>query len=175
MFIRTPDGLELVGVAVFGIPAQPKVLTNVFPLLRPYVQSLELSRFVLEGQRLRTAGRSAPVQRAPGNSESWFLAECFRFLADDGVAGVLSFADPVPRVVAGRTLFVGHVGTIYQSSNAVLIGRATPRYLIVLPDGTSLSIGVRTGSWACSAVMWSRILAGRWPARRCSLVGVRFL
>ncbi len=41
--------------------------------------------------------------------------------------------------MSGRTLFVGHVGTIYQSSNAVLTGRSTPRYLTVLPDGTSLS------------------------------------
>jgi hypothetical protein len=31
MFIHTPDGPDLVGVAVFGISAQPRVLTNVFP------------------------------------------------------------------------------------------------------------------------------------------------
>jgi len=78
-------------------------------------------------------------RRAPANSESWFLRECFRFLATDGIARVVSFADPVPRIVSGRTLFVGHVGTIYQSSNAVLTGRSTPRYLTVLPNGTSLS------------------------------------
>src|SRR6266704_432036 len=66
-------------------------------------------------------------RRAPANSESWFLRECFRFLATDGIARVVSFADPVPRIVSGRTLFVGHVGTIYQSSNAVLTGRSTPR------------------------------------------------
>lgn len=139
MFIRTPDGPDLVGVAVFAVPAQAKVLTNVFPGLRPYVESLELARFVLEGQQLSAAGPAAPAGRAPGNSESWFLRECFRYLAADGIAGVVSFADPVPRIVDGRTLFVGHVGTIYQSSNAVLAGRSTPRYLIVLPDGTSLS------------------------------------
>lgn len=139
MFIRTPDGLDLVGVAVFAIPAQAKVLTNVFPDLRPYAESLELARFVLEGQRLCAAGPDAAAGRAPGNSESWFLRECYRFLADLGIAGVVSFADPVPRIVGGKTLFVGHVGTIYQSSNAVLTGRSTPRYVIVLPDGTSLS------------------------------------
>jgi hypothetical protein len=139
MFIDTPDGLDLVGVAVFAVPAQARVLTNVFPELRPYVESLELARFVLEGQRLSVAGSSGPAGRAPANSESWFLSECHRFLAADGIAGVVSFADPAPRVIAGRTLFVGHVGTIYQSSNAVLTGRSTPRYLTVLPDGTSLS------------------------------------
>jgi hypothetical protein len=137
MFIRTPDGPDLVGVAVFAVPAQAKVLTNVFPELRPYVESLELARFVLEGQRLHPAG-PAPAERAPGNSESWSLRECNRYLAADGV---VSYADPVPRIVAGTTLFVGQVGTIYQSSKAVLTGRSTPRYLIVLPDGTSLSTG----------------------------------
>jgi hypothetical protein len=143
MFIHTPDGLDLVGVAVFAIPAQARVLTNVFPDLRPYAESLELARFVLEGPRLSTsaasAGASVSAGRAPANSESWFLRECFRFLAADGIAGMVSFADPVPRIVAGRTLFVGHVGTIYQSSNAVLTGRSTRRYVTVLPDGTSLS------------------------------------
>jgi hypothetical protein len=52
---------------------------------------------------------------------------------------VVSFADPVPRVIGGRILFPGHVGTIYQASNAVLTGRSTPRYVTVLPDGASLS------------------------------------
>jgi hypothetical protein len=42
-------------------------------------------------------------------------------------------------VVGGRILFPGHVGTIYQASNAVLTGRSTPRYVTVLPNGTSLS------------------------------------
>lgn len=36
-------------------------------------------------------------------------------------------------------MFPGHVGTIYQASNAVLTGRSTPRYVTVLPDGTSVS------------------------------------
>jgi hypothetical protein len=71
MFIHTPDGPDLVGVAVFGIPAQPRVLTNVFPDLLPYIESLELARFVLEGQPLRpTSRRQASAGRAPGNSES---------------------------------------------------------------------------------------------------------
>jgi hypothetical protein len=140
MFIHTPDGPDLVGVAVFAIPPQSRVLTNVFPDLVPYTQSLELARFVLEGQPLRSTGQSpAPGGRAPGNSESWFLRECLRYLASDGVSGVVSFADPVPRIVAGNTLFPGHVGTIYQASNAVLTGRSTARYVTILPDGTSLS------------------------------------
>jgi hypothetical protein len=140
MFFHTDDGPELVGVAVFAIPAQSRVLTNVFPELTPYTESLELARFVLEGQPLSaTAERPVPRQRAPGNSETWFLRECLRYLAHAGVAGVVSFADPVPRTLAGRTLFAGHIGTIYQASNAVLTGRSTPRYVTILPDGTSIS------------------------------------
>lgn len=70
MFIHTEDGPDLVGVAVFAIPAQAKALTNVFPELRPYVESLELARFVLEGEPLPPAGDGpAPAQRAPGNAE----------------------------------------------------------------------------------------------------------
>jgi hypothetical protein len=140
MFIRTADGPDLVGVAVFAIPAQARVLTNVFPDLVPYKESLELARFVLEGQPWQpTDTQPPPRQRAPGNSETWFLGECLRYLAGDGVAGVVSFADPVPRILHGRTLFPGHIGTIYQASNAVLTGRSAARYLTVLPDGTSLS------------------------------------
>ena len=132
LFINDVNGPDLVGVAVFGIPAQAAVLTNVFPDLAPYTEALELSRFVLEG----TDGGAA---RAPGNSESWFLARCFEHLAAGGVRGIVSFADPVPRKVAGVLLFPGHVGTIYQASNAIYTGRGTPRTLTVLPDGTSLS------------------------------------
>jgi hypothetical protein len=106
----------------------------------PYTESLELARFVLEGQPWQpTAAPATPVQRAPGNSETWFLGECLRYLAHDGIAGVVSFADPVPRVLDGRILFPGHIGTIYQASNAVLTGRSAARYVTVLPDGTSLS------------------------------------
>ena len=138
MFIDTPHGPDLIGVAVFAVPAQARVLTNVFPDLAPYTQSLELGRFVLEGQPQHRRSVAA-AGRAPANSETWFLRQCFRYLAADGIAGVVTFADPVPRVVAGRLLFAGHVGTIYQAKGAVLTGRSAPRYLTVLPDGTSLS------------------------------------
>ncbi|NKY05623.1 hypothetical protein HF998_01185, partial [Cellulomonas hominis] len=132
LYLHEPDGPALVGVAVFGIPAQAKVLTAVFPDLAPYTQSLELSRFVLEGPR-------GGAVRAPANSESWFLARCFEHLAARGVDGVVSFADPVPRRVGGTTLFPGHIGTIYQASNARYTGRGTARTLTVLPDGTTLT------------------------------------
>lgn len=143
LFLDTTCGPDLLGVAVFGIPAQVRVLTNVFPTLEPYVASLELSRFVLEGDSpVRATGRAErrPVAgRAPGNSESWFLARCFAQLAATGVRGVVSFADPVPRRVGGVLLFPGHVGTIYQASNALFTGRGTARTITVLPNGMSVS------------------------------------
>jgi len=117
---------QLLGVAVFGIPMSAAVLSNTFPELEPMVESLELSRLVL-------------ADEVPANAESWFLARCFEDLAAKGLRGVVSFADPVPRVVGGQLLFPGHVGTIYQASNARYCGRATPRSLVLLPDGTVLS------------------------------------
>lgn len=119
-------GRQLVGVLVFGIPTSKAALTRPFPDLEPYVESLELSRLVL-------------VDKVPANAESWFLARCFTEAAALGVRGIVSFADPVPRIVNGEVLFPGHVGTIYQASNALLCGRSTARTLTLLPDGTVLS------------------------------------
>lgn len=120
------DGPLLVGVLVLGIPASGRVLTAPFPELDPYTESLELSRLVL-------------LDEVPANAETWFIARCFTEAAARGVRGVVSFADPVPRLVNGQVLFPGHVGTIYQASNAVLAGRSTARTLTLLPDGTVLS------------------------------------
>lgn len=117
---------QLVGVMVLGIPVQTKALTSVFPTLEPFTQALELSRFVLH-------------DGPPGNSESWFLARCFEEAAAVGIRGVVSFADPVPRNVAGRLLFPGHIGTIYQATNSVFCGRSTARTLNLLPNGEVLN------------------------------------
>ena len=114
----------LAGVAVFSHPCNDAVLTNVFPVAA--TDAVELGRFVL-------------LDDVPGNGESWFLARCFEQLRAD-VAGVVSFSDPVPRTtVAGATIMPGHVGTIYQATNGVYLGRGTVRTLRLLPDGTTLS------------------------------------
>ncbi len=121
------DGPWLVGVAVLGVPMQRRVLTGVFPDLEPYAESLELSRFVL-------------AESVPANGESWFLARCWHLATRQGVHGVVSFSDPVPRRTAADVLvFPGHVGTIYQASNAEYLGRTTPRRVLLLPDGRVLS------------------------------------
>jgi len=101
------------------------VLTNVFPA--PASLSIELGRFVL-------------LDCVPGNGETWFLARCFEVLKSEGLVGVVSFSDPLPRrAVTGEIVHKGHIGTIYQSFNGICLGRSTPRTIHLLPDGSVLS------------------------------------
>ncbi|MER7056591.1 hypothetical protein [Streptomyces sp. NPDC000351] len=125
LYDDTVDGeRRLNGVAVFGVPVNTAVLTKPLPELRPFTESVECSRFVL-------------LDECPGNAESWFLARCFDLLLAQGVRGVVSFADPVPRRTAsGLLVMPGHVGTIYAATNALYTGRATARTVKLLPDGT---------------------------------------
>jgi hypothetical protein len=116
---------RLVGVAVLGVPMHPRVLLVPFPGLVPYRESVELARLVL-------------LDPVPGNAESWFLARVFRRAASVGVRGVVAFSDPVPRRRHGIVFMPGHVGWCYQGHNAVYLGRATARRLVLLPDGSSL-------------------------------------
>ena len=117
-------GAHLAGVAVFSVPVNDAAL-KVLP--GAGLERAELGRFVLDDQ-------------VPANGESWFLARCFELLRAKGMTGILSMSDPVPRSSSdGITVFPGHVGTIYQATNAVYLGRATPRTLRVLPDGTILN------------------------------------
>lgn len=116
-------GAELVGVAVFSVPSNPLAFR---PLVGGYDVNVELGRFVL-------------LDDVPGNGESWFLGRAFELLRGAGVAGVISFSDPMPRRnAAGDVVFGGHVGTIYQAHNAVYLGRARADTLRLLPDGRTL-------------------------------------
>jgi hypothetical protein len=119
---------RLVGVAVLSVPANRKVLTNVFPGLEPYDESLELGRFVL-------------LEEVPYNAESWFLAEVRRLAAKEhAIKGWVSFSDPVARfTLAGQLVKPGHQGTIYKASNATRAGRSTKRTLILMRDGLVFS------------------------------------
>jgi hypothetical protein len=115
----------LVGVAVFSHPCNDRTITNVFGCQRAS-DGLELGRFVL-------------LDRVPANGESWFLARCRERLRNDFV-GIVSFSDDTPRSsVDGGTTFAGHIGTIYQASNAAFLGRGTARSLRILPDGRVMS------------------------------------
>jgi len=131
---RFPYGLldrrdrTLHGVAILSVPVSRAVLTNAFPTLEPYQQSLELGRFAL-------------LDECPANTETWFLARVLRLAHEAGIRGVVSFADPLPRrTLDGQLVLAGHVGTIYQASaHAIYTGRGTPRTLLLLPDATVLN------------------------------------
>jgi hypothetical protein len=120
------DGTRLVGTCVFGVPTNRKTLTNVLPELEAYRESTELSRLVL-------------ADEVPANGESWFVARCFEELSARGVLGIVTFADPQPRVIDARVLFPGHVGHIYKALSGVYTGRGTAGLLKVLPDGRVVS------------------------------------
>lgn len=116
----------LVGAAVLSVPVQRRVLTGALPWLEPYAESLELGRFVL-------------LDSVAANGESWFLARVFEQARATGLRGVVSFSDPVPRTTLdGRVVCRGHVGVVYQASNARYTGRGAPGVVCVLPDGTAL-------------------------------------
>ena len=119
-------GSTLAGVAVFSHPTNDRTLTNVFG--GKATESVELGRFVL-------------LDDVPGNGETWFLARCFDLLRPEGLRGVVSFSDPMPRrsAVSGLLVTPGHVGTIYQAFNGTYLGRGTPRHLRLLASGQILS------------------------------------
>lgn len=113
-------GGELVGVAVFSVPASGAVL-DVLPC--PRAAAVELGRFVL-------------LDDVGANAESWFLAQAHAELRRLGFEGIVSFSDPQPRATAaGDVVLGGHVGTIYQATNALYTGRGRGRWLWLLPDG----------------------------------------
>jgi hypothetical protein len=121
------DGVWLVGAAVLSVPVQAKVLTDVYPDLEPYDESLELGRLVLADQ-------------VPAPAETWFLARVWKLARRRGLRGVVMFADPMPRrTLAGDVVFPGHVGLIYQAASTLALGRGTPRTQHLLPDGGVLN------------------------------------
>jgi hypothetical protein len=111
----------LVGVAVFSVPANPRALD---PAPGDNDSRVELGRFVL-------------LDDVAANGESWFLARCMEQLRLAGYTGLVSFSDPVPRVAAnGEVVFCGHLGTIYQATNGIYLGRSKAGKPRVLPDGS---------------------------------------
>jgi hypothetical protein len=114
----------LVGIAVFGDPRH-------YGALKPWSKgaALDLGRFVL-------------VDHVAGNAESWFIARALEHLRVAGFAGVVSLSDPEPRSTSdGDVVFPGHVGTIYQASNAVYVGKNRRETEYLFADGTSFFAG----------------------------------
>ena len=122
------DTRRLVGAVVLGVPPSEKVLTTAFPTLEPYRESAVLARLTC-------------LDSVPSNAESFFLARVFEQARQVGLRGLVSFADPQPRRDrGGRLVLPGHVGIVYQAlGNATYTGRATPRTINLMPDGTVLN------------------------------------
>jgi hypothetical protein len=122
---------RLVGVAVLSVPQNVLVLSNPFPDLVPYYESLEVGRFIL-------------LDQVPHDAETWFFGEVRRRAAATGIRGLVMFSDPVPQWDDNGNLTTpGHVGGIYQATAGTRhTGTTGRRGVIVLPDGTVL--GART-------------------------------
>jgi hypothetical protein len=102
-------GADLVGIAVLG-PGMPHTLRALFPDLEPTAESLVLDRFAL-------------LDDVKALGETWFLARVFALLRSAGIEGVATFSDPWPRHDRfGRTVHVGHIGTVFQASSAIYTG-----------------------------------------------------
>ena len=91
----------LIGVLMFACPCSEAVRSKPFgPEYRDHVTELH---------------RLAILDVTPKNTESWFIARCLNKLKEDRphIWAVPSFADPT----------FGHVGTIYQATNALYYGQ----------------------------------------------------
>ena len=106
-------GMHLVGVAAFGVPISQDAAASVFGVAHAG-HVWDLSRFVL-------------VDEAPRNTESWFLVRALRHLksARPSAWAVTSFADSTE----------GHIGTIYQATNAMYGGMTGVATQYVDQDG----------------------------------------
>lgn len=119
LFRKRPFGKdELVGCTVFGVPMNQ----NVIPAhtgQRPE-HGIELSRLIL-------------LDSCPANTETAFVARALRLLqtALPEIRAVVSYSDPVPRIIDGREVKPGHVGIVYQAGNFLHKGRGRARTLLI--------------------------------------------
>ena len=118
------DGPELVGVAVFGVPAHPLTFARYIEDADQH-EGVELNRLVI-------------LDEVASNAETWFLAQCFRVIEQrlPNTRFVLSFSDPIPRERPDGTVFMpGHLGTIYQAHNGTYVGKSSPKTTYIGPQG----------------------------------------
>lgn len=116
---------ELVGVAVISNFASQAALEVALPL-ETEGRRAELGRFVL-------------LDRVPANGETWFLARVFELLRAAGFAAIAAHSDPGQRETPSGLVFKGHIGTIYQASNAIYTGLTPARTWRMGHDGTVIS------------------------------------
>ena len=120
---------QLVGVAVFSEPANPATIPAWTNKVYSRAQGVELGRFVL-------------LDHVGFNAESFFWARARRLLRvhKPDVRVLISYSDPVRReALTGEVVMPGHVGTIYQATNAAYQGRASSRTLYLDPAGKAVS------------------------------------
>lgn len=118
---------RLVGVCVFSVPMNNSAIPKYTG--QPAAAGVELGRFVLE-------------DAVPGNGESFFLSLAFRALRLElpEVRSVISYSDPVPRILAnGETQKRGHFGICYKATGGFYCGRGSRRTLIFARNGQVLS------------------------------------
>ena len=148
---------RLVGVAVFSVPAQPRVIPRWLGV--DALAGVELGRFVL-------------LDHVRRNGESWFIGQCFTLMRAErtDIDGVVSYADPIERrTLDGVVVKPGHLGIIYQATNGVYRGRSSRRTLTFAPDGSVISqralskirLGERGAGYA-----YAQLLDAGCPAKR---------
>ena len=107
------DDWDLVGVCAFATPSSENVCASVF--------GVEKKRSVTELHRL------VLLDEVPKNSESWFIVRALKALKKDRpyYNAVLSFADATQ----------GHLGIIYQATNAIYTGTSRKATFYLNPTG----------------------------------------
>jgi hypothetical protein len=105
--------LDLIGVCAFANPCSEAVCASVF--------GLEHKRSVTELHRL------VIIDDTPKNTESWFIVRALKLLKKDrpNYNAVLSFADATE----------GHLGVIYQATNAIYTGISGKATFYLDPSG----------------------------------------
>lgn len=119
---------RLVGVLVYGVPCNERVIPAYAPDCSPR-EGVELSRLVLSDE-------------VELHGESWMLGQSVAILRSElpEVRAIVSYSDPCPRLtVSGRAVMPGHVGIIYQATNATYCGRSSSRTLLLTPDARVVS------------------------------------
>jgi hypothetical protein len=134
LFEALGDGSpRLVGVCVFSAPVNTPQAMKA--MLGPGQMVADLGRFVLTDSVL-------------ANAETWFLARAYAALRADKtlIDGLTprfpfstSYSDPCPRPAGDTVIFPGHIGTIYQASNALYTGRSRARTICLTRSGAIVS------------------------------------
>lgn len=156
---------KLVGVAVFSVPMQQRVIPRWLGV-DPNA-GVELGRFVL-------------LDDVEANGETWFLARALRALRESKpeIVSVVSYADPMPRQGDAGPFLAGHVGTIYQAMNGVYMGRSSRRRLTLDRCGRVVSgralTKLRKGERGASGV-YDRLRSVGAPKRRAGESGAEYV